>query len=214
MGPTKYRPIVTMSLLLLAACAPKRVAAPPPAPQPLKQNVVVLLAERDGSAGSVEVRNSAGAQVLDQANLAVRVERADVAPGAPFRMDDAEVKRVFGSALDVLPEPEILFVLHFDGDRDVLNAESLAQVPAVLNAIRQRRSTSITVLGHTDTTSTHEYNYQLGLRRAQNVANILRSQGVNENDLFVSSHGDADLLVKTGPNTPEAQNRRVEVIVR
>ena len=84
----------------------------------------------------------------------------------------------------------------------------------ILNAILERHSTAVTVTGHTDTTATHEFNYRLGLRRAQNVADTLRSQGVNDSDLFVSSHCDADLLIKTGPNTPEAQNRRVEVIVR
>ena len=201
--------------LFATACAPKRVAAPtPPPPQPLKQNFFVLLPERDGGAGSIVVRNQAGAQDLSQPYQATRVERADVAPVTPFTLDQADVRRLFGTALDVLPAPEIEFALHFNGDSDVLNAESTAQIPAVLNAIRERHSTSITVTGHTDTTSTHEYNYQLGLRRARNVAAILRSQGVSESDLFISSHGDADLLVKTAPNTPNAQNRRVEVIVR
>jgi outer membrane protein OmpA-like peptidoglycan-associated protein len=202
-------------LLCATACAPKRVAAPAPAPpQPLKQNVFVLLPDREGGAGSIVVRNPAGAQDLSQPYQATRVERADVAPAPPFTLDQGEVRRLFGSAIDVLPAPEVQFVLHFNGDSDVLNAESAAQIPAVLNAIRERRSTSITVTGHTDTTSTHEYNYQLGLRRARNVAAILRNQGVSEDDLFISSHGDADLLVPTGPNIPNAQNRRVEVIVR
>ena len=105
-------------------------------------------------------------------------------------------------------------MLHFDEGRDVLNAESEALIPAVLKAIRERRSTAITVTGHTDTTATPQFNYQLGLRRAQRVADILQGQGVNQSDLFVSSHGDADLLVKTARGVSEARNRRVEVIVR
>jgi peptidoglycan-associated lipoprotein len=212
---TRNLRIGTLSLLLVsAACAPKRVAAPPPAPQPLKQNVIVLLPERDGGPSSIVVSNRAGAQDLTQPYQAVRVERADVAPGTPFTMDQAEVRRLFGTAIDALPTPEVQFALHFDGDSDVLNAESAALIPAILNAIRERRSTAITVTGHTDTTATHAYNYELGLRRARNVAARLRSQGVNDGDLFVSSHGDADQLVKTGPNTANAQNRRVEVIVQ
>ena len=215
MKSTRYLRNGTLSLLLLlTACAPKRVAAPPPAPQPLKQNVFVLLPERDAAPSSIVVSNRAGAQDLTQPYQAVRVERADVAPGTPFAIDQAEVRRLFGTAIDALPTPEVQFALHFDGDSDVLNAESVALIPAILNAIRERRSTAITVTGHTDTTASHDYNFQLGLRRAQNVAARLRTQGVNDSDLFVSSHGDADQLVKTGPNTPNAQNRRVEVIVR
>jgi outer membrane protein OmpA-like peptidoglycan-associated protein len=144
----------------------------------------------------------------------VRVERVDVAPGAPFTIDQPELRRLFGTALDALPTPEVLFVLHFDEGRDVLNAESQTLVPAILAAIRERRSTAISVTGHTDTVDTPQANYQLGMRRAQNVAAILQGQGVNSSDLFISSHGDADLLVKTGRGVVNAQNRRVEVIVR
>jgi peptidoglycan-associated lipoprotein len=203
-----------LPLLLLAACTPKRAAPPPPPPQPLKQNIFALLPERDGGPGSIVVRNQAGAQDLSQPYQAVRVERVDVAPSAPFTLDQAEVRRLFGTALDVLPAPEVQFVLHFDEGTDTLNAESQAQLPAILAAIRERHSTAITVTGHTDTTATHQFNYALGMRRAQRVAATLLSNGVNASDLFTSSHGDADLLVKTGPNTAEAQNRRVEVIVR
>ena len=168
---------VALSLTLFAtACAPKR-AAIPPAPPPAKQNVFVLLPEPDGESSRVFVRNPAGTQDLIQPYQAVRVEQNDVAPSAPFAIDQAEVRRLFGAAIDVLPAPEVQFVLHFDEGRDVLNAESEALIPAILDAIRERRSTAITVTGHTDTVADPQFNYQLGLRRAQRVAGILQSQG-------------------------------------
>jgi outer membrane protein OmpA-like peptidoglycan-associated protein len=205
--------LAVASILLATACAPKRPAAAPPAPA-AKQNVFALLPQPSGESSGITVRNPAGAQDLTQPNQAVRVERADVAPTAPYALDQPEVRRLFGAAIDVLPTPEVAFVLHFDEGRDVLNAESVAMLPDILNAIRDRRSTAITVTGHTDTTATPQFNYALGLRRAQNVAAILRTQGVKDDDLFVSSHGDADLLEKTARNIPNANNRRVEVIVR
>jgi len=198
--------------LFFTACARKHVAAPP-APV-AKQNVFALLPEPEGQSSGITVRNQAGAQDLTSPYQAVRVERNDVSPSAPFTLDQAEVRRLFGAALDVLPVPEVQFVLHYDQDRDVPTAESEALLPAILQAIRDRNSTSITVTGHTDTMGVPDFNYQLGLRRAQGVAAILQSQGVNDSDLFVSSHGEADLLVKTGRGVPEPRNRRVEVIVR
>ena len=174
----------------------------------------VLLPEDRGGDSGIVVKNQAGAQDLSQPYQAVSVERADVAPSTPFTLTRSDVTRLFGAALEVLPAPEVLFVLHFEEGQDVLNGESLAQLPAILNMIRERHSTAVTVTGHTDTTASHDFNYQLGLRRAQNVAGILRGRGVNDSDLFVSSHGDADLLIQTGPNISEARNRRVEVIVR
>jgi peptidoglycan-associated lipoprotein len=205
----------TVLILWMAGCARKQ-APPPPAPAPPapKQNVFALLPEPEGNPSAIVVRNSAGAQDLSQSNQAVRVERADVAPTAPFPLTDADVRRMFGSALDVLPGPELAFTLHFDLGSDDLTAESRAQVPAILNAIRERHSTAITVTGHADTVDAPDVNYRVGLRRAQGVAGILVAAGVNDADLAVSSHGDADLLVKTERGVPEARNRRVEVIVR
>jgi outer membrane protein OmpA-like peptidoglycan-associated protein len=204
----------TISLLLgAAACAPKRVATPPAAPL-VKQNVFALLPEPAGTSSGIVVRNQAGAQDLSQPYQAVRVPRPDVAPSAPFMLDQAEVRRLFGAAIDALPAPEVVFLLHFDEGRDVLNAESEAQMPAILAAILEHHSTAISVTGNTDTTADPQFNYQLGLRRAQRVAGILESQGVHASDVFVSSHGDADLLVPTPRGVAEARNRRVEVIVR
>ena len=199
-------------LLMLSACAPKPAPAPaPPAPPP---NVFALLPEPDGSASGITVRNQAGAQQLDQPYQAVRVARNDTAPGTPVVLSAADVRQLFGSAIDSLPEPELAFVLNFDEDKQELNPASMAKIPEILNAIRTRRSTSITVIGHTDTVATPDYNYKLGMRRAQNVAAILRNHGVPDSDLFWSSHGDADLLVKTERGKANADNRRVEVIVR
>jgi outer membrane protein OmpA-like peptidoglycan-associated protein len=210
---TKCLRVGALSLLLLAAsCAPKRVAAP--VPSQAKQNVFVLLPDPEGNPSGIVVRNQAGTQDLSQPYHAVRVQRSDVSPSPPFTLDQADVRRLFGVALDVLPAPEVQFLLYFDEDRDVLTAESEAQIPAILNAIRDRHSTAITVTGHTDTTGDPQHNYQLGMRRAQRVAGILQGKGVNASDLFVSSHGDSDLLVKTPRGVAEARNRRVEVIVQ
>jgi peptidoglycan-associated lipoprotein len=211
--PNKWPQAGVISIVLLAAaCAPKPVP-PPPAP-PVPENTIALLPEAEGASNAIVVRNQAGTQELTEAYQAVRVARSDASPSAPFTLTQADVTRLFGAAIGVMPDAEVQFVLHFDEGRDVLNAESDALIPAILNAIRERRSTAITVTGHTDTTATAQFNYDLGLRRANRVADILRGQGVNNSDLFVSSHGDADLLVPTARGIANAANRRVEVIVR
>jgi len=96
----------------------------------------------------------------------------------------------------------------------VMVPESEVRLPAILNTIRERHSTAISLIGHTDTTADSQFNYRLGLRRAQGVAAILRERGLDTSNLFVESHGDADLVVKTGRGVSERRNRRVEVIVR
>ena len=203
-----------MLVLAVAGCAPKRAAAPAAPPPPVKQSTIVLLPQADGKPGAIEVKNSAGGPELKRPYQAVHVERADVAPSQPFQMDEAEVRRLFGATLDTLPAPEKAITLHFDEARDELTAESQAQIADILSAIKELHSALISVTGHTDTTGDSADNYKLGLRRAQRVARTLEDAGVDASYLFVESHGDADLLVATGPRTAEPLNRRVEVIVR
>lgn len=205
--------VALLPVLFLEGCGRKLVAPPAP-PPPAKQNVVVLLPEPDGKASRIVVTNSAGARDLNQPYQAVTVQRADSPPGLPFTMSQEEVRRLFGPALDVLPAAEAQFVLYFQEGRDTLIPESEALLPRILAAITERRSTEISVTGHTDTTADPEFNYQLGLRRAQAVARILTGRGVAASDVFVASHGQANLLVKTPNGVAEQRNRRVEVVVR
>lgn len=200
-------------LSLLACGCTKRVGALPPTP-PRARHIFVLLPDPEGRPGGITVTNSAGSQSLTEPYQAVRVARGDIAPEPPFRMDETEVKRLFGEILAAEPAREAAFTLYFDEGTDQLTADSEAQLPAVFQAIQERRSTAISVTGHTDTTGTPDANYQLGLKRAQRVAGILIARGLAASDVFVASHGETDLVVKTPRGVAEQRNRRVEVIVR
>jgi outer membrane protein OmpA-like peptidoglycan-associated protein len=201
-------------LLLACGCAPKPAPAPPPPAPPPKQSVVVLLPDPEGKPGGIAVTNPAGSQTLTEPYQAVRVERSNTAPTPPFAMDQAEVRRVFGAVLDALPSPEVAFTLYFDLNSDALTPDSQDQLRVILNTIQERHSTAISVIGHTDTKGEPQSNEGLARRRAEAVAAILRGQGVDEANLSVESHGDADLAVKTDRGVDEPRNRRVQVIVR
>jgi outer membrane protein OmpA-like peptidoglycan-associated protein len=143
----------------------------------------------------------------------VRVQRSDTAPSPVFPIDQSTVSHLFGAALDAMPDPEIRFLLYFDEASDTLNSAAQATMASILRAVQERHSTDIIVTGHTDRTGSTEGNYELGLRRAERVALILRTQGVDDSSLFITSHGESDPLIKTGPDVAEQRNRRVEVIV-
>jgi peptidoglycan-associated lipoprotein len=72
----------------------------------------------------------------------------------------------------------------------------------------------VSVVGHTDTMGDPKANIALGLKRATSVRAILLGAGLAESTVVVTSHGEADLIVKTRNNTPEPRNRRVEITVR
>ena len=218
MHKLRFAAAIALLTISAAGCAkrprtiPTPTAAAPSAPAP-KQNIFALLPDPEGKETRIVVSNSGGTQEIGQTNQAVRVERADVAPTAPFAIDPPTVQRLFGAALNAVPDPEIHFVLYFDEASDALNAASVALMPAIQRAIQDRRSTDIIVTGHTDRTGTTAANYELGLRRAERVAGILRTQGVDAGSLSVTSHGETDPLLKTLPGVAEQRNRRVEVIV-
>ena len=84
----------------------------------------------------------------------------------------------------------------------------------ILEAARNHPFPDVAVIGHTDTTGTAAGNYELGLRRANAIRTRLLDAGVDRSLIDVTSHGEADLLVKTGDEIADPRNRRVEITIR
>jgi outer membrane protein OmpA-like peptidoglycan-associated protein len=204
-------------LLLYALYGCASAPPPPPPPPPVSTGVVVevvLLPDDAGQVGRITLSSPQGTQELSRAGEAVRVFTAEPALPAPVAMDSAYITRVFGAALAARPGPPAHFVLYFEGDSDRLTAESQTRLAEVARSVVERRALAVSIVGHTDTVGTREYNFQLGLRRARRVQEAIRTQPVDQSIVRVDSHGEADPLVKTGDNVAEPRNRRVEVTVR
>jgi outer membrane protein OmpA-like peptidoglycan-associated protein len=201
-------PVLLVGALTIA-CGPKRVSAPAP-PSPA---VVILLPDADGKVGRVRVSNEFGATELSAGRQAVNAT-ADKRPAAVTTMSEADVNRLFGSAIAALPQPPRYFTLYFQFESDRLTEQSRALLPEILKTVRDRSMPEVSVVGHTDTMGTAQANIQLGLKRASTVRNILVDAGLDPALIEVTSHGEADLLMRTPDRTPEPHNRRVEISVR
>ncbi|HEX9932181.1 MAG TPA: OmpA family protein [Allosphingosinicella sp.] len=95
-------------------------------------------------------------------------------------------------------------------------ADVQAQFQPVLNEVAQTLvsypSTMIDVLGHTDSTGTHEYNQGLSERRAQAVSAYLTARGVQPVRIAARGYGETQLLVNPERTEADRQaNRRVEI---
>jgi outer membrane protein OmpA-like peptidoglycan-associated protein len=202
---------VTIAVVLAAGCSPKRVA-PPTRPTP--PTLIVLLPDPEsGTTGRARVSNEFGSADLAAPRAATRVT-ADGPPGPVSTMSEADVKRLFGDALAALPPASRHFTLHFRFESDALTEESTALVPEILSTVKGLSVPEVVVVGHTDTMGDPRANLALGLKRAISVRDILVKAGLAPSTIEVTSHGEADLLVKTPDNTPEPRNRRVEITVR
>jgi peptidoglycan-associated lipoprotein len=203
------------ALTVTAACGSKHVAparpAPPPPPNP---TLVVLLPDPETRVtGRAIVSNEFGSTDL-AAPRASSLATATAAPGAVTTMSEDEVARVFGAALAGLPPAPRHFRLQFKFESDALTDASVAMIPDILAAVRAIPVPEVAVVGHTDTMGEAKANLALGLKRAMTVRNILVQAGLAPSTVDVSSHGEADLIVKTRDKTPEPRNRRVEITVR
>jgi outer membrane protein OmpA-like peptidoglycan-associated protein len=174
--------------------------------------VVVLLPDPDKTVGRAGVENKAGSVDLDDANEGARV-RKNQRPTV-FRLGDAEVQQMFAEALAALPPDPRRFALNFRFESDELTDEARALVPDILALMRQRPAADVVVTGHTDTMGTARANFDLGLKRAMMVRNLLISAGLDAAQIQVSSLGETDLFVRTPDETPEPRNRRVDIVVR
>ena len=204
--------LVTIVVVLLAAgCSTKRIAQPT---RPTPPTLIVLLPDPEtGTTGRARVTNEFGFADLASPRAATRVT-ADGPPGALSIMSDADVKRLFGEALAALPPAPRHFTLQYRFESDELTDESTALVPEILRTVKGLSVPEVVVVGHTDTMGDPRANVALGQKRAIGVREILVEAGLASSTIEVTSHGEADLLVKTPDNIAEPRNRRVEITVR
>src|SRR5216684_3309138 len=126
----------------------------------------------------------------------------------------ASIQLKFGSA----PPPPMVtppsFMVFFDWDRSNLSAQALATIKQAADAFKAKGSARITATGHTDTSGPESYNMALSLRRANAVKDALVRDGVPAQAITVIGMGEKGLLVQTGDNVREPQNRRVEIVIQ
>lgn len=188
------RPVLVLAVLFgLTACAPK--------------SYVVLLPSPDGTVGQVTIKGKKGEQVLTSAQQAGSLD------GAPLEVEAKQVQQDFGETIAALPKLPVRYLLYFTSGIS-LNTASDALIPKIIAEARTRPAVDVSVIGHTDTVATSEYNEQLALRRARRVSELLQEKGLNANSLVIESHGKRNLLVQTPDNFYEPKNRRVEVSIR
>ena len=174
---------------------------------------VVLLESPDGTTGAVVIEDAQGQTRLDRKHQGAVIGSRGFG-SRPFEVGEMRIARDFSVALAAQPALPQRFQLYIKIGSVELTEESEQAIDQVFETIRQRGPSAVSVIGHTDTLSGPRWNEQLGLSRAQAVAEMLRKRHIDVIDLRVSSHGERNLLIKTRDGVSEPRNRRVEVSVR
>jgi len=178
------------------------------------KTTVVLLPDPDGTVGAVNVANEKGSVDLNTPNQVVRITSGQAPPKSPDVMPEKDIEAMFSRVMAVPMSPPVHFLLYFEDNATTLTRASIDSLPAVINAIEERNSVDISIVGHSDTAGDRDYNLDLSKRRAEAVYRLLVKRGADPTHITTTSHGEENPLVDTGDNVSEPKNRRVEVVVR
>ncbi len=107
---------------------------------------------------------------------------------------------------------EEVFEVRFDFNKSVIKPEYQELIQKLASATQENKNIKVSVVGHTDTVGTENYNYALGGRRAEAVQKMLIEYGIPASQIVAVSAGEQGLAVPTPDNTPNAENRRVRVV--
>ena len=107
---------------------------------------------------------------------------------------------------------EEVFEIRFDFNKSIIKPEYQELIKKLASATQDNKNIKVSVVGHTDTAGSKNYNYALGGRRAEAVQKMLIKYGIPASQIVAVSAGEEDLAVQTPDDTPNAANRRVRVV--
>jgi peptidoglycan-associated lipoprotein len=111
--------------------------------------------------------------------------------------------------------PEQLLAKHtyyFDFDSSNVNDNEKPAIFANATYLPAHPNSKILLEGHTDPRGSREYNVALGERRANSVADLLKSKGVNADQIRVISYGAERLAVAGHSDEDYRRDRRVVLV--
>ena len=82
---------------------------------------------------------------------------------------------------------------------------------SVATVLAKYADTRVQVVGHTDSTGSADYNYNLSNRRATSVANYLSGRGVEQSRILSQGMGPDQPIASNAEEAGRSQNRRVEL---
>jgi peptidoglycan-associated lipoprotein len=95
-------------------------------------------------------------------------------------------------------------IVNFD-----FNSYIIKSIPSKLQALNNKNIKSIQINGHTDKVGTDEYNFALGLKRANAVKQLLiDANNISTRKLKTTSYGESAPI-----STDDAKNRRVDLTI-
>jgi outer membrane protein OmpA-like peptidoglycan-associated protein len=123
-------------------------------------------------------------------------------------MKDAEIIRE-GEGIIIRFNEKVLFAY----DRSDLNANAKTNLDKLNAILTQYPQTNITIIGHTDSKGSEEYNQTLSVNRAGAVTAYAGQNGINTTRLTAIGKGETDPIATNETDEGRSFNRRVEFVI-
>lgn len=124
------------------------------------------------------------------------------------QVPDAKVERV-GEGIEVEFSSAVLFGF----DQSALTTTANSTLNQLIIILNKYPNTNLEVQGHTDSLGTVEYNNQLSIKRATNVANYLTGNGIANSRITIKAFGPSAPKYTNLTDEGRQQNRRVEFLI-
>jgi peptidoglycan-associated lipoprotein len=110
-----------------------------------------------------------------------------------------------------LADNSMFAIIYFDYDRDVIRSDQVPSIEQNIAYLTSHPSVQLVmVIGHCDERGTTEYNYNLGMRRAQSVKAYMVKHGVDAARIQTQTRGKEEPVDLGHNQAAWAKNRRAE----
>ncbi|QDY69733.1 OmpA family protein [Qingshengfaniella alkalisoli] len=207
----KVSTLSVVSAALLAACQPGGVSSP--------DNRNTTSGALMGAAVGAAISGASGGGGKENTAAAAAGAALGGLIGAQLDRQAAELRRDLGDGITVTNQGNQLLVnfpqdILFATDSASVRADQRNELVSLAQNLNQYPNTDVTIVGHTDSTGTASYNYDLSNRRAGSVASILVNSGVSNSRVTATGRGEDAPVATNDTSAGRAQNRRVEVVIR
>ncbi len=108
--------------------------------------------------------------------------------------------------------PKKIGVINFSFDSTEIKSHESKELKSVITYLNTApENTKIIITGHTDRVGPYTYNKELGLERANKIAQTLIQNGIKKEKIEVFSMGENDPLIKTNNWDQKKVNRRASI---
>jgi outer membrane protein OmpA-like peptidoglycan-associated protein len=179
----------------------------------MNSNVTPLATVDDGSDDIVvidEVKGSNYTQALENEGQEDSSGENTEGDNSSTSKDDGDYRKEGKSRFDFLEKVYI----EFDQNKTTVpkNPKFSAYLDSVAVLINED-DFKVALIGHTDNTSSQN-NYEIGLKRANHIKDLLLSRSVDETKIIVESKGEEEPRIEGDSPEAHIKNRRVELFLK